>query len=427
MSVSNHRPRIAIAGSGPSGSTLAALLADKGADVTLFNGGKRPEMIVGESGIPALVPLMRRLGIEEEVAAVAQYKPGATFALGKTAVFPLSFQSVKGILPTYAYNLPRPQFDQIIENRARRSKTRWLESEAGIVKAPEGSEREIQLDEATLAMVPEWQGQQPDLIVDATGRRRTTARLLGIGAVVGPRKDTALFAHYENWKHHGPEGQIVISRTVHGGWSWQIPLRDCMSVGVVIPGETLRALGNSPEERLENAIDQDPILSAVGSERRRVSDVPTYTNYQLISERAYGQGWVCLGDAFGFVDPMLSPGLWIAMRGGECLADLIAPEGPNDWPKILAAYEAEMRQRLTAWQELIAKFYNGEMMAAYSTGLRFKNSIVGGLFRALNNHFDRNFGAMCCGAYTERSYSRRLMDFVCKHPHGFDPADFALK
>ncbi|MEI9896193.1 MAG: tryptophan 7-halogenase [Chthoniobacter sp.] len=105
-------PRIAIAGNGPSGSTLAALLADKGADVTMFNGGKRPAMIVGESGIPVLVPLMRRLGIEEEVAAVAQYKPGATFALGPSDPIPLSFQSVDGILPTYAYNLPRPQFDQ---------------------------------------------------------------------------------------------------------------------------------------------------------------------------------------------------------------------------------------------------------------------------------------------------------------------------
>ncbi|MCQ7029939.1 tryptophan 7-halogenase, partial [Escherichia coli] len=83
------------------------------------------------------------------------------------------------------------------------------------------------------------------------------------------------------------------------------------------------------------------------------------TNYQLISDRAFGPGWVALGDAFGFVDPMLSPGLWIAMRGGECLADHINISGPNDWNTILSAYESEMKERLTAWQELISKFYNG--------------------------------------------------------------------
>jgi flavin-dependent dehydrogenase len=316
MTASSRPTRIAIAGSGPSGSTMAALLSEKGADVTLFNGGKRPAMIVGESGIPALVPLMRRLGIEEEVAAVAQHKPGATFALGDRDPIELSFQSVKGILPTYSYNLPRPQFDQIIENRARRSKARWIDHEAGLIKGAEGSGREIILDDETLALVPEWKGEQPDLIVDATGRRRTVAKLLKIPFATGPRRDTAHFSHFEEWKHKGPPGQIVVCRTAHGGWSWQIPLRDCMSVGVVMNAETLRGLGNTPEERLESAIAGDPILSAAGQNRRRVADIPIYTNYQLISERAYGPGWVSLGDSFGFVDPMLSPGMWIAMRGG---------------------------------------------------------------------------------------------------------------
>ena len=427
MNATNRPTRIAIAGSGPSGSTLAALLSEKGADVTLFNGGKRPAMIVGESGIPALVPLMQRLGIEEEVEAIAQHKPGATFALGDDDPIELSFQSVKGILPTYSYNLPRPQFDQIIENRARRSKVRWIDQEAGIITAPEGSDREIHLDAETLALVPEWNGEQPDLIVDATGRRRTIAKLLKIPVTTGPRKDMAHFAHYEGWHHKGPPGQIVICRTVHGGWSWQIPLRGRMSVGVVINGETLRGMGSTPEERLENAINGDPILSAAGKDRRRVSEIPTYSNYQLISERAFGPGWVALGDAFGFVDPMLSPGMWIAMRGGECLTDLINPNGPNDWPVLLGTYEKEMRERLTAWSELISKFYNGEMMAAYSTGLRYKMKFGGPLIKAINGHFDKNFAAMCCGAYTERPYSRKLLGFLCKNPRGFDPADFALK
>lgn len=419
-------PSIAVVGSGPSGSILAALLADKGVDVTLFNGGKRPEMIVGESGIPALVPVMQRLGIEEQVAAIAQYKPGATFAFGSESPIQLSFSSIEGILPAYSYNLPRPQFDQIIEDRARQSKLRWIEQEASIVLAPEHSGREVMLDDASMALVPEWQGQQPDLIVDATGRRRTVARLLKIPVKTGPRKDAAHFAHYSGWKHPGPPGQILISRTSFGGWSWQIPLKDCMSVGVVVPNETLRSFGDTPEARLEEAIARDPILSANGSERQRISGVPIYSNYQLISDRAYGPGWAAVGDAFGFVDPMLSPGMWIALRSGECLADLIQVEASNNWPRLLATYEAEMRGRLTAWQELIEKFYNGEMMAAYATGERFTKTLPGPVTRAFNRHLDRHFAAMCCGAYTERRYSRGLLNFFCKHPHGFDPKDYAI-
>jgi flavin-dependent dehydrogenase len=424
--MTSHAPRIAVVGSGPSGSILSALLADKGIDVALFNGGKRPDMIVGESGIPAVVPVMRRLGIEEEVAALAQHKPGATFAFGSDSPIQLSFRSVEGILPAYSYNLPRPQFDQILENRARRSKMRWIEQEAAIVLAPAGAGREVMLDDATLSLVPDWKGEQPDLIVDATGRRRTVARLLKIPVKTGPRKDAALFAHFTGWKHPGPPGQIVISRTSFGGWSWQIPLKDRMSVGVVIPRETLQSFGSTPEERLEAAIERDPILSAAGADRQRISGVPVYSNYQLISERAFGPGWAAVGDAFGFVDPMLSPGLWIALRSGECLADLIRPEGGNRWPQLLATYESEMRERLIAWQDLIEKFYNGEMMAAYATGGHFAGKFPGPFFQILNRHVGRHFAAMCCGAYTERSYSRRLLNFMCKNPRGFDPKAYAI-
>lgn len=419
-------PRIAVLGSGPSGSILTALLADKGADVTLFNGGKRPDMIVGESGIPALVPVMRRLGIEDEVASLAQLKPGATFAFGSERPIQLSFNSIKGILPAYSYNLPRPQFDQIIENRARRSKARWIEGEANVVVAPEGSGREIMLDEASLAMVPEWKGEQPDLIVDATGRRRMVARLLKIPVKTGPRKDTAHFSHYTGWKHPGPAGQIIISRTSFGGWSWQIPLKDCMSVGVVVPKDTMAGFGNTPEERLEKAISSDPILSAAGGDRQRISQVPIYSNYQLISDRAFGPGWAAVGDAFGFVDPMLSPGMWIALRSGECLADLIDAKGPNNWPVLLSTYEHEMRERLGSWQDLIEKFYNGEMMAAYATGERMAAMLPGLLIRPFNRHVDRHFAAMCCGAYTERPYSRKLLNFLCKNPKGFDPMNYRI-
>ena len=116
---------------------------------------------------------------------------------------------------------------------------------------------------------------------------------------------------------------MVIGRLEHG-WSWQIPLPGPrLSVGVVMNKDRARRFGATPEEQLEGAIENDARLAAAAAQRRRVTPVATYANYQLISERGAGPGWAMVGDAFGFVDPMLSPGLCMAMASAERLADAI--------------------------------------------------------------------------------------------------------
>ena len=85
---------VGIIGSGPSGATLASLLAIKGVDVTLFDDGRRPDLIVGESLIPAIVPVLRKLGLEERAAAICQHKPGVTFTLNASEKVVFCFQSL---------------------------------------------------------------------------------------------------------------------------------------------------------------------------------------------------------------------------------------------------------------------------------------------------------------------------------------------
>src|SRR5260370_29281742 len=110
---------VGIIGSGPSGATLACLLAQKGLDVTLFDDGRRPELIVGESLIPAIVPVLRKLGLEERAAAICQHKPGVTFTFGRDDQAEFCFESLAGSsVPTYAYNAQRPAFDRLFEERA---------------------------------------------------------------------------------------------------------------------------------------------------------------------------------------------------------------------------------------------------------------------------------------------------------------------
>jgi len=103
------RPEIVIVGAGPAGCTLAAMLAQRGYQLVVLDDARRPELLVGESLVPAVVPIFRRLGIEDEVAALSVHKPGASFFVSNGPHLHFCFKSVEGRLPTYAYNSPRPQ------------------------------------------------------------------------------------------------------------------------------------------------------------------------------------------------------------------------------------------------------------------------------------------------------------------------------
>lgn len=392
--------KVAIIGSGPTGSTLGALLAKKGVDVTIFDDGRRPELIVGESLIPAIIPVLRKLDLEERAAKVCMLKPGVTFTLSADEMIEFCFTSLAGTsMPTYAYNAPRPAFDELLDTRADELGAQRVRAKAKIDRV--GHDR-VRLSAETLEQAPWLKGQQPDLIVDASGRSRFFARELEIPAEVGKRKDVAYFAHYEGFEENMPKGQVIIGR-MSDGWCWRIPLPGRLSVGVVINKDAAAKLGAKPEERLEAAIDQDPRLAAAGKNRRRVTDVFTYTNYQLISQRGYGPGWVMAGDAFGFVDPMLSPGVFMALRSAEMLADDL---------ENMPAYSRQMRRLLRAWMGLIQYFYDGRIFAMYQSGMMFEKKFPGKIADACHNFFNTKIACMASGATTTSRFGHGMLQVM---------------
>jgi len=407
---------IGVIGSGPAGSTLASLLALKGADVTMFDDGRRPELIVGESLIPAIVPVLRTLDLEERAAAICQYKPGVTFTFSPQEEIEFSFQSLAGSsLPTYAYNSPRPAFDRLLEERADELGVKRARVKAKIERL---NGDQLRLADETLSQAPWLKGRQPDLLVDSTGRNRLFARTLEIPAEVGPRKDAAYFGHYEGFVEKPPHGQVIIGR-LENGWCWRIPLPNRLSVGVVMNKDDAAKFGATPEERLEGAISHDPVLAAAGRNRRRVSEVATYTNYQLISTRGYGPGWVMSGDAFGFVDPMLSPGMWLALRSAELLAD-----GLDDLP----AYSREMRKLIKAWMALIEYFYDGRIFAMYKTGMFYEKKFPGKISDAMHRFFNNKIACMAAGLTTTSRFGHSLLHcFAGPASWKTNPATLAIK
>jgi flavin-dependent dehydrogenase len=388
----------------------------RGMNVTIFDDGRRPDLVVGESLIPAIIPVLRQLGLEERVAEVGLYKPGVSFVFGEAETIDFCFRPVEKCgLPTYAYNVPRPAFDRVLEARSTELGAQRVPARAKIERVGQDG---LRLTEETLAQAPWLDGRHPDLLVDATGRARTFARLLDIPAEVGPRRDVAYFAHYEGFEPEEPRGQVAIVR-LEAGWSWCIPLRDCLSCGVVLHKDEAAKLGATPEERLEALIERDPVLRRKGANRQRVSEVATYTNYQLVSTRGHGPGWTMSGDAFGFVDPMLSPGMWLALHSAELLADRL-----DD----LAAYDRAMRRHLKSWMELIEYYYDGRMFAMYHTGMGLKRRYDMAISDTIHRYVESHIACMASGATTSSSYSRGFIKFMARHGiQGVDPASLAIR
>lgn len=404
---------IAILGGGPSGSTLAGLLAKNGHHPILFADEKVPDLLVGESLIPAIVPILRRLGIEDRVAAMSQRKPGVSFVHPKAAKdMDFTFAPVEGVLPTYAYNVPRPAFDELLSDRAAELGVSKVRHRARVLPDGNGG---LQLSEESLAAASALEGKQPDWLIDASGRNRLFARTLDLPAEKGPRQDVAYFAHYQGCHHPKEAGQVIITRLEHG-WSWRIPLPgDLLSIGVVLNRDVANALGESAEERLEAAIKMDPYLAKAAAEATRVTPVKTYANYQLVSKQAYGPGWIQLGDAYGFVDPMLSPGLFMAMESADLLANefIKYPDGPPT--RALQRYQRRFDDWLAAWTELIELFYDGRIFSLQAAGDKIMEMHANPVALMLQKHMNSHIACMAAGAWTTRPYSRRLLKFTSKH------------
>ena len=430
-----RRMRVAIVGAGPSGSALAILMSREGADVTLFDDGRRPALLVGESLVPAVVPILQKLGLEKETASFSRVKPGVSFIWSQTDRVSVTFNRFAPAVFPYAYNVPRPHFDDALLAKAIASGVDYVTARAQLQPNPAGETRaELRLAPETIAAAPGLSCQQPDLIIDATGRARLAARVLGIPARLGPRKDVAHFAHFEGFSWDEVPGQVRIARG-EAGWSWCIPLQERLSIGIVLGQDVAAKLGRTPEERLERAVAADPGLSFIVGNGRRVTDVATYANYQLISERGHGSGWVMIGDAFGFIDPMLSPGVFLALRSAEQLADALAPwlrrrviPSPTELDSVLASYAAAQTEMLSAWLELVAYLYDGRLAALIQAGRSWMPANPGLVKRAMQQHIARHVGLLASGAATTSRYSRGLLRFLGRYGlRGVDPEHLAIR
>jgi len=408
---------VAIVGAGPAASTLAILLARAGVRVAMFHLPKQAPLIVGESLVPAIIPMLQELGLEEEVRHYSTLKPGATFNLSDEDNFTFFFKQLTGRTARYAYNVPRDRFDGTLLSAAKRAGATVFEVPANVERVA-GSDG-VQLNADTLAATGGFFGGQPDLIVDATGRVRLLPNLLGIASSEGRRKDVALFAHVDRTviEH---EGHVHTTRLDHG-WSWRIPLPGRVSLGIVLGHDHAQRFGATKEERYDNLLRQDSVLKKVAREAERITPVMEYTNYQLVSSRMVGDGWALVGDTAGFIDPVFSSGLFLGMNGAFMLADALLQGTPD----AMKHYEREVTHHLETWHEIVDYFYNGRLFTCFKVGQMLSDTL---LVKLMFPHMNKHLGRIFSGAASTSPYSVGLLRFAMKYGlKDEDPAGLAIR
>jgi flavin-dependent dehydrogenase len=403
MKMMCSKKNIAILGGGPASSTLAILLCRQGCKVVIFARPERLPILVGESLVPMIVPMLQDLGVEAEVATYSTYKPGACFTYNADEAFEFLFADTPSDLPSYSYNVPRVQFNATLLVAAQQLGTHLIARKVQLQKTDDMGR--ISLDaESIQAAAGCWDGDEPDLIVDAAGRANLIGKLLNIPMQKGPRQDVALFAHVDQTKLVNP-GYVHNDR-MDQGWCWRIPLPGRVSFGFVVPEAYALQHGETPEQQYDQLLKTDSVLKRLAPDAQRVTPVFRFNNYQSISDKLCGENWAMLGDAGGFVDPVFSSGLLIAMDSAYKLADTVLQNKP------LAVYEEIAKRHLNAWFEIVGFYYNGRLMGSIKAGRTMPDNIFTRCLLAwVSAHVSRVFS----GAAASYPFSLKLLRYLVRY------------
>jgi flavin-dependent dehydrogenase len=336
-----HECDVVVIGGGPAGSAAATLLAQAGRKVVLLEKDSHPRFHIGESLLPASLPLFEKLGVAEEVRAIGMQKHGATF-ISPWHDNVSGFDFAEGTDPSlaYAFQVRRSEFDEILFRRAGRAGAETLEN-TRVREFDLGGAGERPMVRATSADggVHEW---RPRFIVDASGRDTLIGNRLKVKRRDKDHASAAIYGHFRNARRDSGrmEGNIIILWFEHG-WYWFIPLKDgTTSVGAVVWPYYMNSRAKPPREFFLDTLAMSPELTSRLADAQLVGEPVATGNYSYECELCQGENYIMVGDAYTFIDPMFSSGVHLGINGAFAGAEVVEARLVGD-----AAAEVKARER----------------------------------------------------------------------------------
>jgi len=345
---------VAVIGGGPAGSTAAALLARRGYKVIALEKERHPRFHIGESLLPMNLPVLERLGVLDKVHAMGTFKCGADFEADNERGYNVfAFGRALGDSPPHSYQVWRQDFDQMLYDHARECGADAREGQQVVAAELRGAREthiEVKADDGTQYAI------QARYVIDASGRDALLASKRKLKRRNRQHQSAAIFGRFGNAARRPGEdaGNVSIYRFEHG-WMWMIPLPDgSMSVGAVCWPDYLKRRRGDARAFLLDTLKLSPGLWQRLDGAELCDEVRVTGNYSYDSAQMAGPGWILVGDAFAFLDPVFSSGVFLAMDGAERAVEVV--DGALREPAREAALQRALEKRLRAGMARFAFF-----------------------------------------------------------------------
>lgn len=358
---------VIVIGGGPAGATTGALTAQAGHSTLILERSTVPRFHVGESLVPETYWSLKRLGLVEKLQQSAFPKKYSVqfFSEGMKPSAPFYFDEYKDCESSQTWQVWRDEFDRLLLETA---------SENGATVTPKAQVLEVQFDgdraTGVRFQVTAEDGSRSEhqaackVVVDASGQSAFLASRLGLKSSDPHLKMGTIWSYWENARRDEgrDEGATLIMQTADKkSWFWFIPLQDNMaSIGCTGAMPYMFPKGGSVEETFVRELDRCPAMKERLENATRDRDFLTTKDYSYYATQGAGPGWVMVGDAFGFIDPVYSTGVFLALKSGEFAADAIdvAIKANDLSAERIGEWQATHHEGVMLFRKLVYAFYD---------------------------------------------------------------------